>query len=109
MPKNNLALRLQAQLNAGIEIGEELGTQMMADLFIIALHRSFGFGPERIGRLADEVRKLMDRYHGHVGNVRDPDCDLYRVELDKLLKECVPPDRYAPFEKRYEALEQVRY
>lgn len=110
MPKNNaLIKRMRANLDAGIEIGEELGTQIMADLFMIALHRSFGFGQRRIRRLADEVAKLIPRYHGRIGNVSDPECDLLRAELDELLKECVPPDRYAPFEKRYEALAHVKY
>lgn len=109
MPKNDLALRLRAHFNAGLDVGEELGLQLMADMVTLALHAEFGFGADRLERLMCAVEKLHARYYKHVTTTKDPECDFYRQELDTLLAECVPPERYAPFEKRYPKIKEVQY
>ncbi len=100
---------LQSAFNSGTEEGERFGMQLMADLVTLALNQEFGFGPERLERFMVKVDELRDRYHFAVTQVKNPECDYYRNEMDTLLKACVPPNRYAPFEERYPQLKDVRY
>ena len=109
MPKNNLALRLQAHFDAGMDIGERYGKQVASDLFLIALHRVYGFSYERMERLIVEADKLFAHFKDYIGNTKEPECDRYREELDTLLKECLPLERFKPFEERYEGVKKVRY
>lgn len=109
MAKNDLTLRLKAYFDAGMDIGEKYGKQVASDLIIIALHRVYGFGYERTERLIAEVDKLYERYKKYIGNVKNPECDAYRQEIDTLLQECVPAAKFKPFEERYEGIEKVRY
>lgn len=109
MPNNALIKRFHAHFDAGMDIGESYGKQIASDLIIIALHRVYGFGYERTERLIAEVDKLYERYKKNIGNVKNPECDAYRQEIDTLLQECVPAEKFKPFEERYEGIEKVRY
>lgn len=109
MAKNNMLKCQQKLIDVGMDIGERYGKQVASDLFIIALHRVYGFSYERMERLIVEADMLFDHFKKYIGNPKEPECDRYREELDTLLKECLPPERFKPFEERYEGVRKVRY
>lgn len=109
MPNNALIKRFHAYFDAGMDVGEGYGKQVASDLFIIALHRVYGFSYERMERLIVEADMLFDHFKRYIGNTKEPECDRYREELDTLLKECLPSERFKPFEERYEGVKKVRY
>lgn len=110
MAKQSALIKKQEQLRSlWYEQAEAATNQYMLDCALIALHREFGFGAERLKRFMRELGAIHDRYYA-VFKVSDPECDKLRAEMDALLQECcAPEDAFIPFSGRYDNIKEVRY
>lgn len=111
MAKQSGLLKRDENLRAfWFEEAEKLTNQFMLDVTLIALHRAFGFGPERLQRFIAELAKIHDYFYPVFRVRRDnPECDKLRDEMDRLLKECCGKDDIVPFGERYPTIKEVKY
>lgn len=81
MAKNSFYNRMKQKERDQYREGVQGGMKMGLDLVVIALNHEFGFGEQRIARLENKVRELLDE----IVDMNDP--VVTRAHLDKALKQ----------------------
>lgn len=112
MAKNDYQARQRAAKQAFLNIGVECGRQQATDMFITVLADFEIMGnkklrPEEQEKVLRETEKRL-RYFFEAWE-KSQEADKYQEELDTLLRDAVPPERFDPFEKRYPYMYQFDY
>lgn len=84
----------------------DAGVQKGADLILCALALEFGFGPERMRRLAAKVAEL-DNAHRAAWNGSD-EADFHKERIDSVLR-IACGDAFVPFDLRNEFILPTHY
>ena len=101
--------RQAAEKQALADIYMRTGRQEHLDLTQIALNRKFGFGEKRLWELLMEIKELHE-YFRPAFDIKHPECDWYREQLDRALAQCCGTEHpLIPFSERYDDLKQVSY
>lgn len=112
MAGNNAYLKQkQAERQAVLDIGEEMGFQKLWDYVQICLRdpEIMGkdtFGKGRIAKLYEGLKKKVDFYH--VCFTDDKEADYYQEKLDAELRE-IWADELQPFYERYPYMKKLGY
>lgn len=85
---------------------KETFIQYMTDTAVIALNQ-MGWGKDRLQTFVEVWGHVYDEYFDALRNV--PETDYYRAKLDENVRRFETPERYKPFEERYEFLPEMRY
>ena len=83
--------------------------QQCKDLMLITMHVEFGFGPDRIKRLAEAFDEMFDRFVDMaLDDDQDGDHDLTYcfAKLDQALEEACG-ENYVPREVRYAFMQMI--
>ena len=124
MPKNSLAFKMKAEIEAAKEqwlnIGVDFGVQMFTDYLAIVLNNPAVMGKDTLG--ADRIKKVLEglKDAGHVFGgafdpTRDDEADYLQEKMDEALRRIyrmpkgAEGDPFIPFEQRYPCLKQVTY
>ncbi len=110
--KNNYAAKVAANRQMYLDIGQDVGIQIMADFLTITLNNSsiMGkdvFGAKRILKVFEGNKELFHVYGKAFGT--GPEADYYRVKLDERLKQILGEEYFSPFEDRYPFITKIRY
>lgn len=73
--------------------------QMGMDVAVVALNRSFGFGPERLNRFREMYQTVWDEYADMISADGD-DTEYAYAKMDEVLKQ-ICGEYYTPREARY--------
>lgn len=107
--KSDYAIRMQNINKAYIDAAENVMKQFMLDTVMITMHTEFGWGPERLRRLAEKWGDIYSRHYQAL-NAAHPEADYLRDQLDRALREaCRDKLEFTPFEERYEDLKPCVY
>lgn len=112
MAGNNAYLKKQqAQRQAVLDIGEEMGMQKMWDYVQMCLRDpdimgKDTFGRERINRLFKGLAERADRYH--VAFTDDKEADYYQEKMDAELRE-IHGEELKTFYERYPYIKKFGY
>ena len=104
--KSGLLAREKQQRDITQKATKATFVQYMTDTAVIALNQ-MGWGKERLLNFVELWGRVYDEYFDALRNV--PETDYYRTKLDEYVKRFEEPDRYKPFEERYEYLPEMRY
>lgn len=112
MGKNGYLQKMQQMKQGYLEIGQEVGIQMMADFLPIVLNNAdvMGkdtFGAKRINKVLDELKEMFSVYAKAFGT--GPEADYFRQRLDDRLKQIMGEEKFMPFEDRYRWLCKIKY
>lgn len=102
MGKSGFLDKLKAQQAVRERELRRFTLQQSHDLAIIALHKEFGFGPERIKRFSDKCLEVWNEYADIANADADSDksMDYTHEKLDRALKEACG-DYFVEWEERY--------
>lgn len=111
MAVNGYLKKQQAERQACLDIGEEMGMQKMWDYVQDCLSdpdimNKDTFGAERINRLFEGLKQRADMFH--VAFTDDKEADYYQEMLDARLRR-IHKDKLQPFYERYPYLKQFGY
>lgn len=86
--------------------------QYMTDMFIIALNDPAVMGKDVLGykrlmRVLLAVEANYDRFFDAL--TKNAEADYSRVKMDAIMQNICPPEKFIPFEKRYEWLPEITY
>lgn len=86
--------------------------QYMTDMFIIALNDPAVMGKDVLGykrlmRVLLAVEANYDRFFDAL--TKNAEADYARVKMDAIMQNICPPEKFIPFEKRYEWLPEITY
>lgn len=86
--------------------------QYMTDMFIIALNDPTVMGKDVLGykrlmRVLLAVEANYDRFFDAL--TKNAEADYARVKMDAIMQNICPPEKFIPFEKRYEWLPKITY
>ena len=107
---NGYLEKRQAMHQGLLDTGEQIGMQKMWDYIQLTLRdpevmKKDTFGKERLDRIYQQLKVLVDRYH--ICFTDDKEADYYQEELDaQLRKGC---NEFYPFYERYPQLKQLGY
>ena len=102
-------MRQQLMNKTYIDFAEKTMKQFMLDTIMITMHLEFGWGPERLHRLAKAWGKVYSDHYQAV-NADNPEADYLRDQIDKALRAAFKDSMdVEPFETRYEELKKVGY
>ena len=112
MNRNNYAAKVAANRQRYLDIGQDVGVQMMADFMAITLNDSdiMGkdvFGAKRIMKVLKGNMELFAVYAKAFGT--GPEADYYRAKLDERLKQILGEENFSPFEDRYPFITKIKY
>ena len=112
MAKHGYMQKMQQMKQGYLEIGQEVGIQMMADFLPIVLNNAdvMGkdtFGSKRINKVLDELKEMFSVYAKAFGT--GPEADYFRQKLDDRLLQIMGEERFMPFEDRYRWLVKIKY
>ena len=84
--------------------------QYMTDMFIIALNDPAVMGKDVLGykrlmRVLLAVEANYDRFFDAL--TKNAEADYARVKMDAIIQNICPPEKFIPFEKRYEWLPKI--
>ena len=84
----------------------------MTDMFIIALNDPAVMvkdvlGYKRLMRVLLAVEANYDRFFDAL--TKNAEADYARVKMDAIMQNICPPEKFIPFEKRYEWLPEITY
>ena len=113
MRQSHLLKRQQDRERVVEKAVEQTITQYMVDMFIIALNDPEVMGKDvlgfkRIQKVVQAVQKYRDIFSSAMSH-KNAEADYYREKLDERLRSIIPPEHFAPFLKRYDWLEDVKY
>lgn len=113
MAKNgSFAQKLEARNRVLQQATRDTFVQYMTDMLILTLNdpEVMGkdvFGEARIRKILDAWGKNYDDYFDAL--TKSAEADYYQHKLDEKLKMICKSGNFAPFEKRYEWLPEIRY
>ena len=86
--------------------------EYMTDMFIIALNDPAVMGKDVLGykrlmRVLLAVEANYDRFFDAL--TKNAEADYARVKMDAIMQNICPPEKFIPFEKRYEWLPEITY
>ena len=91
-----------------INLGMEYGEQYALDMMMIALHRDFGWGYDRIKRLMVAIGDKSD-YYGEALH-RCMEQDVKQEQMDNELRDIVKDKQeFIPFRERYPGIRNYGY
>lgn len=110
MAKNSWLLKKQKdEINKYANIAQTMMQQFMIDTLQIALHRSEGWGYERLTRLSAEWETVRREFYPAL-DPRDPEADVAQEHMDAVFREiCDGKREIYPFSYRYDMLKKVKY
>lgn len=97
--------KLDAMLDAGVELGEEIGMQKCADYFFVALAVR-GFGQDRLKDIFDLVHEVQRDYSGAYRC--DAESDFLQERMDSILRKACG-EYFVPFAERNPHIRQYNY
>lgn len=109
MAKNNSYLaKIQNEKAVLMQVTERITRQLMLDCTQIVLNREFGFGYDRLKKLADLLMEAYDQYHDAAdGGV---EADYWQEKLDRALLDIIQDKQpLIPFKQRYPEIKEIRY
>lgn len=109
--KNGYAQKMRQEKQAYLEIGVDVGIQMMADFMSLSLNEPEVMGKDTLGaaRLKKALTKARELHSLFSEAFRTgPEADYYRAKLDERLKQIYVAEA-APFEERYPMVKEIRY
>lgn len=111
MGHNDLIKKLKERDRKTFSAGLNMGMQIAADFFQMALrdHEAVGtdiFGRKRIERLNDKTMELDDYFNPAFSS--DVEAERYQEEMDRKLHEIYGND-LVPFRERYPHLKDFKY
>ena len=107
--KSGFLARQEQEKNNLVEITERLIEQFMTDTLQIAIHRTEGYGYDRIMRL-DEAWREARREFKPAMDPKHPECDVARDHMDRVFAQIVRGRHpIIPSEERYAELKKVSY
>lgn len=82
---------------------EKRKTQLAQDAAAIALHKEFGFGPERQVRFNFRFVEILNGLTDMMLSDMDDDSDMWysKGHIDQLMRAALGPKYFAPWEVRY--------
>lgn len=110
--KKNYAAKVAANRQMYLDIGQDVGVQMMADFLTVTLNDAdiMGrdtFGAKRILKVLKNNMELFSVYAKAYGT--GPEADYYRAKLDERLKQILGEENFSPFEERYPFITKIKY
>lgn len=109
--KNDYAKKMQQERQALLDIGVDVGIQMMADFMSLALNepeimRKNALGAVRLKKALARAQEL----HGTFAEAfrTGPEADYFRAKLDERLKQIFGNEAVA-FEERYPMAREIKY
>lgn len=114
MTKKNAFLEQQSRMErAMFSAGVELGMQLMADAWQLALHDPAVMGKDTLGykrmlKVGTAAQKYADKYIDACDTKRNAEADYLQEELDSRLRS-IWHDELNPFKDRYPMLKACRY
>lgn len=103
-----LVERMAAEKQAAFDVGLSVGRQQTVDFIQLALQKR-GYGEKRIWEILMDMKALYDEFWPAF-DVKNPECDYYREQLDRALSQnCGKEHPLVPFKERYEYLKEVKY
>lgn len=92
-----------------VEAAQRSTEQFLADTLQITLHQKREWGYDRIMALCNDWKATIEEY-SPCTNSRDPECDVYREHMDRVLAQIINgKQELVPWEERYPELSKVRY
>lgn len=102
-------LKQQLMNKTYIDFAEKTMRQFMLDTMMITMHNEFGWGPERLQKLAKAWGKVYSDHYQAV-NAENPEADYLREQIDQALRAAYKDVMTVePFEERYPELKKVTY
>ncbi|MGM9683134.1 MAG: hypothetical protein ACI3XQ_06010 [Eubacteriales bacterium] len=108
----NYAQRVKLSKETYLNIGMEVGAQMMVDFFSIALN-----DPKVLGKSVLGEKRLMivlQKVHDLDAEFSDAfavntESDYLQEKLDRILKQIYQKSDFVPFDERYPAIKKTKY
>lgn len=107
MPRNSFASRIKEAYTQGLQVGQDTGYQRAYDYISVAM-RDAGMSGARIHDILRAAEALDDELGGAWEPRSDVEADYCQEKLDSRLRE-IFGEEFAPFNKRYPYIREVRY
>lgn len=113
MKQSHLLKRQKARDSVVEKSTEDTIMQYMVDMFCLALNDPEVMGKDvlgykRLSKVVQAVKEYRDTFSPALSS-RNAEADYYREKMDERLRKIIPPENFAPFLKRYDWLDDVRY
>lgn len=107
MKRSGLLQKRDALTQERLDVMQRTMKQYMLDTLLITMHEDFGWGYERLSRLAERWGETYDRYFPALQSTDES--DVWQERLDRATLAFLGDRTFYPFPERYPEIKRLGY
>ena len=107
MKRSGVLQKRDALTQERLDVMQRTMKQYMLDTLLITMHEDFGWGYERLSRLAEKWSETYDRYFPALQSTDDS--DVWQERLDRATLAFLGDRTFYPFPERYPEIKRLGY
>lgn len=107
MKRSGLLQKRDALTQERLDVMQRTMKQYMLDTLLITMHEDFGWGYERLSRLAEKWGETYDRYFFALQSTDES--DVWQERLDRATLAFLGEHAFYPFPERYPEIKRLGY
>ena len=107
MKRSGLLQKRDALTQERLDVMQRTMKQYMLDTLLITMHEDFGWGYDRLSRLAEKWGETYDAYFPAMQSTDES--DVYQERLDRATLSYIGGNQFYPFAERYPEIKQLGY
>lgn len=107
MKRSGYLQQRDGRTQALLDVMQRTMKQYMLDTLLITMHEDFGWGYDRLSRLAEKWGETYDVYFPAMQSTEES--DVYQERLDRATRSYIGDNQLYPFAERYPEIRQLGY
>lgn len=107
MKRSGYLQQRDGRTQALLDVMQRTMKQYMLDTLLITMHEDFGWGYDRLSRLAEKWGETYDVYFPAMQSIEES--DVYQERLDRATRSYIGDNQLYPFAERYPEIRQLGY
>ena len=107
MKRSGYLQQRDGRTQALLDVMQRTMKQYMLDTLLITMHEDFGWGYDRLSRLAEKWGETYDRYFPALQSTDES--DVWQERLDRATLAFLGDHTFYPFPKRYPEIKRLGY
>lgn len=107
MKRSGYLQQRDGRTQALLDVMQRTMKQYMLDTLLITMHEDFGWGYDRLSRLAEKWGETYDVYFPAMQSTEES--DVYQERLDRATRSYIGDNQLYPFAERYDYMDQDKF
>lgn len=107
MKRSGYLQQRDAKTQMLLDVMQRTMKQYMLDTLLITMHEDFGWGYDRLSRLAEKWGETYDAYFPAM--LSNEESDVYQEKLDRATLSYIGGNQFYSFTERYPEIKQLGY